>query len=73
MTLKTRMRRLLCKVGDKWLLAVAGLLTGLEALIQFTGVDWMPGPHWIRFVVIISIIGGAFVARVLAQQEFDDE
>lgn len=47
---------------------LAGLLTGAEAVVQTIGVDKLPIPTWARAVVILLVIGGAFLARWLAQR-----
>ena len=54
-------------------MALAGLLTGCEAVIQAYGVGWVPLPTWARLAVILVVIGGAFVARIVAQQGLDDD
>ena len=52
----------------RWM-AAAGLLTGGEALINVFGVENLPIPRWARALLVLFTIGGAFVARLLAQPE----
>lgn len=58
---------------SSWALgALAGLLTGAEAVVQTVGVDKLPLPAWGRALVILVVIGGAFLARWLATRVDDD-
>lgn len=61
-------KRILRRAWSMRLMALAGLLTGGEAVIQIKGVDWLPGPQWARLLIILGVIGGAFIARLMAQQ-----
>lgn len=51
------------------LIALAALLTGLEALVPFFGGS-LPGPDWLRAVVILAVVAGALIARVLVQRRY---
>ena len=61
-------RRILRRAWSMRLMGLAGLLTGCEAVINTVGADWLPVPAWARALVILAVIGGAFVARLLAQK-----
>lgn len=54
----------------------AGLLTGCEAVINVVPQDdlqrYLPVPAWARALLILAVIGGAFVARLLAQKDISD-
>lgn len=63
-------RQILRKAWSVRFMLLAGLLTGCEAVIQITGVHWLPGPVWLRSVIVLVLIGGAFVARLVAQKDF---
>jgi hypothetical protein len=62
-------RQILRKAWSIRLILLAGFLTGCEAVVQFTGVQWLPGPEWLRSMIILVLIGGAFVARLVAQKD----
>ena len=51
------------------LILLAGLLTGCEAVLSAAGTDWLPGPQWVRMVLLFAVLGAAFVARLVAQQD----
>lgn len=61
-------REVLRKAWSLRLMLLAGLLTGCEAVINAVGADWLPIPKWARMLVILSVIGLAFVMRLVAQQ-----
>jgi len=65
-------RRVLRRAWSLRLMVVAGLLSGCEAVIQTVGADWLPVPMWARQLVVLAVIAGAFVARLLAQQDSHD-
>lgn len=67
-TLIPEWRRVLNKAWSSRLMLVAGLLTGLEAVINAVGTDFLPVPKWARMVIILLVIGGAFVMRLVAQK-----
>ena len=48
------------------LLAIAGILSGIEAALPF--VTWLPIPEGVFAILAFVATGGAFVARLLAQQ-----
>jgi uncharacterized membrane protein len=72
MKLSAEWRRILRKAWSIRFILLAGVLTGAEMVLQFTGVDWMPIPQGARMLVIFLLMGGAFVARLLAQKGLDD-
>jgi len=49
--------------------ALAALLTGCEAIITVTGVEWIPLPTWARLALLFVVIAAAFVARLVAQRD----
>ncbi len=51
------------------LLALAAVMTGLEALVPLFG-EKLPGPDWARALLILFVVGGAMVARVMTQRKF---
>lgn len=53
------------------LILLAGLLTGCEAVLSAVGTDWLPIPQWARMLLLFVILGGAFVARLVAQPPKD--
>lgn len=50
-------------------MALAAILTGCEAIITVTGVDWLPFPAWARLALLFVVIAAAFVARLVAQRD----
>jgi uncharacterized membrane protein len=66
-------KRVLRKAWSLRLMLLAGLLTGCEAVINVVGADWLPVPKWARMVVILAVIGGAFVLRLVAQKGMRDD
>jgi uncharacterized membrane protein len=71
MRLNAQWRRIMRKAWSIRLILLAGVLTGGEMVIQFTGVNWIPLPEWARMLVIFLLMGGAFVARLVAQKGLD--
>jgi uncharacterized membrane protein len=65
-------RRVLRKAWSLRLMLVAGLLSGCEAVINVVGADWLPLPKWARMLIILAVIGGAFVSRLVAQKGMND-
>jgi len=47
---------------------LAGLLSGLEAILPIV-MDIVPWPRWLASTVISTVVGLAFVTRLLAQQD----
>jgi hypothetical protein len=68
MKLYSNWRDIARKAWSIRLIVLAGVMTGLEALVTFFGVDWIPLPHWLRMVLITLLMGGAFVARLVSQK-----
>lgn len=66
-------RRVMRKAWSVRLMALAGVLTGCEAVIQTIGPDAIPVPAWARPLVVLGVIGGAFVARIMAQPDHHDD
>ena len=62
-------KRLVKKAWSIRLIVLAGVLTGAEAVLSAVGTDWLPVPHWARMLLLFAVLGGAFVARLLAQPE----
>lgn len=58
------------KAWSMKLLVAAGCLSGLEAAMPFVQ-PWMD--RRVFACVMLLIVGGAFVARLLAQKEMEDE
>jgi hypothetical protein len=58
------------------LMLLAGLLTGCEAVINVIPPEdlqrYLPVPAWARALLILVVIGGAFVARLMAQKGVTD-
>lgn len=50
-------------------MGLAAVLTGAEAVVTVTGVDWMPLPVWARLAVLFALIAAAFVSRLVAQRD----
>lgn len=65
-------KRVLQRAWSIRLILLAGLLTGCEALINAVGADQIPVPAWARSIIVLAVIGGAFVTRLLAQKDDDD-
>lgn len=55
------------------LMLLAGLLSGCEAVLSATGTDWLPVPRWVSSLIVLAVIGAAFVTRLLAQRQEDDD
>jgi len=72
MKLLPEWRRVIRKAWSMRLMLLAGALTGTEAVINVIGADWLPAPKWARMLVILAVIGGAFVARLVAQKGITD-
>lgn len=56
----------------KWMV-LAFVMTGAEAAIQFIGTDWIPVRKGVLPLVVMGLIGGAFVARLIAQKSMEDD
>ena len=66
-------RQILRRAWSLRLILLAGLLTGCEAVLSATGTDWLPMPHWARMLILFGVLGGAFVARLMAQRDKDGD
>lgn len=69
MTLYPNWKTIMRKAWSIRLMLLAALLSGCEAVIQITGASWIPGPDWARSIVVLLVIGGAFVSRLVAQKD----
>ncbi len=69
MSLRTDWRLLLRRAWSVRLMALAAFLTGCEAVLSTVGADWLPLPVWARMALIFAVIGGAFAARLMAQED----
>lgn len=69
LTLYDHWRTILRKAWSIKFMALAALLTGCEAVITVTGVDWLPFPAWARLALLFVVIAAAFVARLVAQRD----
>ncbi len=50
-------------------IALAAVLSGLEAVAMVVGIDWLPFPTWARLALLFVVIAAAFVARLVAQRD----
>lgn len=66
-------KRLIREAWSIRIMAVAMLLTGCEAVVNMVGLDWLHLPRWVAALIIFFVIGGAFVARLVAQQAVADD
>lgn len=57
-------KEILQKAWSVRLIILAGVLTGIEAILPFIGRD-IPGFRWITLLVV----AGALIARLLAQKD----
>lgn len=72
MSLRNNWREILRYAWSSRLMLIAGLLTGAEMVVQAFGVDWMPGPQWLRMLVYFLLIAAAYVARIVSQGRFNN-
>lgn len=63
-------RRVLSKAWSIRLLMFAGLLSGVEVALPFLGGLI---PHGLFAALSLIVTAGAFVARIVAQKDFEDE
>lgn len=61
-------KRIARRAWSMRLIGLAGMLTGCEAVLSAAGTDWLPVPTWGRMMILFGVLGGAFVARLLAQK-----
>jgi hypothetical protein len=66
-------KNIIKKAWSMRLMALAGVLTGGETIIQLYGADWLPSwlPQWARLLTILGVIVGANIARVLYQKSMN--
>jgi uncharacterized membrane protein len=62
-------RTILRKAWSVRFMALAAIMTGCEAIVTVTGVDWVPLPHGARLVLLFVVIVAAFVSRLVAQKD----
>lgn len=61
-------KRIVRRAWSIKLMLLAGLLSGLEAILPVI-MDAMPWPRWLASTVISLVVGLAFVTRLMAQQD----
>jgi len=61
-------KRVLRRAWSIRLMLLAGLLSGLEAILPIV-MDFVPWPRWVASTVISLVVGLAFVTRLMAQQD----
>lgn len=61
-------KRVLRRAWSIRLMLLAGLLSGLEAILPIV-MDSIPWPRWVASTVISLVVGLAFVTRLMAQQD----
>lgn len=64
--------KILRKAWSVRLMLIAGLLSGVEAVLPFF-TDSMPWPRWVSALLIAGVVAGAFVARIVAQPKMRDD
>ena len=62
-------RTILRRAWSLKFMAIAAILTGCEAVVMVTGIDWIPLPHGARLGLLFVVIAAAFVARLVAQKD----
>lgn len=61
-------KRVLRRAWSIRLMLLAGLLSGLEAILPIV-MDALPWPRWLASTVISFVVGLSFVTRLLAQKD----
>lgn len=61
-------KRVLRRAWSIRLMLLAGLLSGLEAILPIV-MDAVPWPRWAASAVISAVVGLAFVTRLMAQRD----
>ena len=61
-------KRVLRRAWSIRLMLLAGLLSGLEAILPIV-MDAIPWPRWLASTVISFVVGLAFVTRLMAQKD----
>lgn len=69
MRLYANYRTILRRAWSIRLIALSALLTGCEAVVMVTGVDWVPLPPAARLGLLFVVIVAAFVSRLVAQKD----
>lgn len=69
MMLYAHWRTILRRAWSIRFIALAAILTGCEAVITVTGVDWLPVSQEVRLLFLFALIAAAFVARLVAQKD----
>ena len=54
------------------LMLLAGLLSGCEAILPLFS-DSIPVPRWASSLIVLAVIAAAFVTRLLAQRQEDED
>jgi len=72
-TLLPDWRDILRRAWSIRLMLLAGLLSGCEAVLSAAGTDWLPVPRWASALIVLVVIAAAFVTRLLAQRQEDDD
>ncbi len=62
-------RTILRKSWNLKFVGLAAVLTGCEAVVTVTGVEWIPLPHGARLALLFVVIVAAFIARLVAQRD----
>lgn len=65
-------RRVLARAWSVRLMAVAFVLTGLEAALPFL-LPTLPVPAGVLALLAALVVGGAFVARLVAQSSLEKD
>lgn len=61
-------KRIVRRAWSIRLMLLAGLLSGLEAILPIA-MDAVPWPRWLASTVISMVVGLAFVTRLMAQRD----
>lgn len=61
-------KRVLRRAWSIRLMLLAGLLSGLEAILPIV-MDAVPWPRWVASAIISTVVGLAFVTRLMAQKD----
>lgn len=66
MNLVHNWQQIIRKAWSVRLMVLAGLLSGVEAILPLV-TDTLPWPRWASSLLIAAVVGGGFVARIVAQ------
>lgn len=72
MTLHHNWRNILRKAWSIRVMALAAFLSGCEAVINAFDIGEFGIKPWVKAVIIFVIIAGAFITRLLAQNDESD-